>query len=145
MKQLLIKVMVIFVFFTITAGRVESADWKYFGSIALFDCYYDSTSIKNLDGDIIRVCTKWVIKDKKSLDEFIKLMQKEGASIKGYENFEHALYWQELNYTTKQYRIISVTNYAKGGTVLFNTNYPADWMIISPESIIEALSKVLRK
>jgi hypothetical protein len=149
MKSLLGKLGVILIGLLIFGNaEVWGADWKYFNSTDLYECFYYAESMTRYTGimsssskNIVHVWIKLEYTEK-GIDGMVKKFGKE------YENLSNSLQLREIDCSLKKQQILSIKEYSVEGNVL-NTNptksRPTAWKSISRESVGESLYKAVCK
>ena len=118
---------------------VWGADWKQVRSTGGATLYYDTEEITHPSKDIVKFLTKWAYTEKgmKNAKEIFG---------KNYENLSYSIKSYEINCKDKTSRILSITDYNKDGTVISSdSSTNAEWSHISPETVLESLSKMVCK
>jgi hypothetical protein len=150
MKSLLVRSGVALVIGVAIFGYAEvwGADWKYFSSTDLYECFYyagSMTRYTDIAGgpprNIVRVWIKLEYTEK-GIDGMVKKFGKE------YENLSYSLQLWEIHCSLKKQQILSITEYSVEGNVL-NTkptkSRPSSWKSFSRESVGESLYKTVCK
>ena len=118
---------------------VWGADWKQVRSTNSATLYYDTEEITHPTKDIVKVLTKW---------DYTEKGIKNAKEIFGekYENLSYSIKSYEINCKDKTSRILSITDYNKDGTVISSDSKTnPEWSRISPETVLESLSKMVCK
>jgi hypothetical protein len=136
----------VFCFFNATNG--QGADWIYLSEPEDKSCkeYYDVDTITVAPDGIVRVWSKRAYTDSGRTLMLLE-RQKAGMPPGGYENLDALLALNELSCKKKEYRVISVETYERGGRLLDSVTFEdKKWKPISPETPVEALfQKVCNK
>ena len=118
---------------------VWGTDWKQVRSTGSAILYYDTEEITHPSKDIVKVSTKWAYTEKGI---------KNAKEVFGdkYENLSYSIKSYEINCKDKASRILSITDYNKDGTVISSDSKTnPEWSHISPETVLESLSKMVCK
>lgn len=146
MKKLLLQFIVFFGLSLIYVYSIAQGNWEYYGSTKdnYENFYYDKTSISYLTKDTVRVWTKTVVNNEKSILETIKMREKHKLPIKGYDKYKEIKFLTEIKCSTKEYRNITYIQYDTDGIVLdsVGTDNPR-WSFIIPDSEIALLHKTV--
>ncbi len=121
-------------------AEVWGENWKFLlKNKAGDEGYYDADSVTRPSKGIVRVLTKVVFSEKNINREGEKL----GSS---YKDMSHRVILHEMNCMEKKGAFLEVTTYSKKGIVLSSIKpNEVTWVKIPPESIGEALYKILCK
>jgi hypothetical protein len=144
MKSLLVKVGVsLAVIGLAILGHAEAwgADWRFFSSTDLYECFYYEDSMTHPSKYIVRLWIKLEYTEKG-----VAGMVKEFG--KSYEPLSYSLQLWEINCATKKQHISLIKEYSVEGNIL-NTKpakggFPT-WKSISKGSVGESLSKAVCK
>lgn len=122
------------------ANQAWAAEWIYYVSNASGNSYYDKSSIKKVNKNIIGVSTKIILNQdgKTKAFSFLKSINKapNNPDILGFE-----LRLQEIDCINKRSRISSAIFYNKKGNVVFSLpkSVNGEWQKILPKSTSEML------
>jgi hypothetical protein len=113
-------------------------DWKYIEEAYAGKYFYDADSIRPSE-DIVRVWVK-VIYTEKGVNYMVSLL---GGK---YRTLSYAVFLFEYHCGDKKKRVLPIGCYSKDGKVLISTDdQNFNWNLICPDSIDEALYKILCK
>ena len=143
MKSLLGKLGVILLIRVAIFGSAEvwGADWRIYGKpeADIGEFYYDAGSISSSSKNIVSVLLKTVYFEK----EIARKIKELGKS---FENLSYTEDLVEVNCLEKKRRFLKSTSYSKGGDILYSYQpKEAEWSIISPDSMGEALYRTVCK
>jgi hypothetical protein len=121
-------------------AEVWGENWKFvLKNKAGDEGYYDADSVIRPSKGIVRVLTKVVFSEKTINGQVEKL----GSS---YKDMSHRVILQEMNCMEKKGAFLEITTYSKKGAILSSIKpNELTWVKIPPESIGEALYKLLCK
>lgn len=122
-------------------AEVWGADWRFFSSTNLYECFYYEDSMTHPSKYIVRLWIKLEYTEKG-----VAVMVKEFG--KNYEPLSYSLQLWEINCATKKQHVLLNKDYSIEGNIL-NTK-PAKgglptWKSISKGSVGESLSKAICK
>ncbi len=136
-KSLLLALFLIIFFAVIGYG--ETIDYRMFGENNEGIFYYDAQSVIRTSKDIVKV---WIKEG----------FRGPGARIlsrdlgQHYEKLDHSVFQEELNCKDTTSRHLSLTLFAKDGTILYSkTNILEEFEPIDPNSVFEKLYKLVCK
>jgi hypothetical protein len=140
MKSLLVKFGIVLLIGLAIFGYAEvwGADWKLLASDEKSLAYYDAQSIIRPSKNIVKVWVKVDYTEKGVIDYV-------GDLGKKYENLSHEKSLWEINCVEKIFRQLSWIAYDNKGEVIYSSSSPLRWDFIPPESIVEALYKIVCK
>jgi hypothetical protein len=137
MKSLMVKLLGIGLIFSFN-GEVWGADWKYIEEAYAGKYFYDAESIRPSE-DIARVWIK-VIYMEKAVNYMVSLL---GGK---YRTLSYAIFLFEYHCGDKKKCVLPIACYSKDGKVLISADeQDFNWNFICPDSIDEALGKILCK
>lgn len=131
------------VFFFLFTNQILAAEWIYLGSSSNGDMYYDKSSIKEVNKNIIRVWHKTVYNEngKKEALLFLKNIGKVNAISNPYTlSFEVRLL--DFNCDNEQYRVSSFFLYDDKGDSISSIS-DDKWIYIAPDTAYEALKNIV--
>jgi hypothetical protein len=141
MKSLSVKLGVILVVIGLTISsyaELWGADWKYIEETYAGKFFYDAESIRP-SKDIVRVWIK-VLYTEKGVNYMVRLLGEK------YRTLSYAMLLFEYHCGDKKKCILPITCYSKDGKVLISADdQNSNWNFICPDSIDEALYKILCK
>jgi hypothetical protein len=121
----------------------QGANWVYFSEPddRTSKEYYDADNITVTPDNTVRVRSRRVYSDS---GRAMMLMERQKAGMPpgGYENLDALLALNELSCRRKEYRIISVETYERGGRLLDSVTFEdRKWKPVPPETSIGTLFK----
>ncbi len=140
MKSLLVKLRIVLIWLIIF-GYAEAwgADWKYIGKAYQGMYFYDAGSMRRSSEGIVKVWIK-VLYTEEGVNYMVKLLGRK------YETLSYAIILFEYRCGDKVKQIVPIAFYSGDGKVLISAdNRTSDWNSMSPDSIDEALYKILCK
>jgi len=139
MKPLWLAIFLAICFAIIGYEDASAIDYRMFGENDEGVFYYDVESITHTSKDTVKVWIK-------------ETFRGPGAHVlsralgQHYEKLEHSVSQEELNCKDKTSRHLSLTLYAKDGTILYSkTNVVEEFEPIEPNSVLEKLYKAVCK
>jgi hypothetical protein len=133
--QGIICVIVFFLF----ANKAWAADWIYYTSIATVHMYYDKSSIKKVNKNIISVWTKTIFTDN-GKKQYFSFLESIGKAPDNYNILNYQLVLVEIDCINKKYRIYSMSINDEKDSVLASLPKPTDqWIDIPPTTQMETL------
>jgi len=119
-------------------AEVWGADWKYIEETYAGKFFYDGDSIRS-SKDIVRVWIK-VLYTEKGVNYMASLLGEK------YKTLSYAILLFEYHCGDKEKCIVPIVCYSKDGKVLTSADdQNPNWNFISPDSIDEALYKIICK
>lgn len=129
-------------------NKVEGAEWKLFQATSTGNIYYfDSTSIKHLPKDFVRVVVRIIettgfseeelngLKDPKKTKDVIQKAHERSTGE-----------WKqvfEINCSQGMFRISLATSYDRDGNIKDDYEIPSEWLSIPPNSVTNYLRKMI--
>jgi hypothetical protein len=142
MKSLLVKLgvaLVVIGLATLGYGEAWGADWRFFSSTDLYECFYYEDSMTHPSKNILRLWIKLEYTEK-GVNGKVK------ESGKNYEPLSYSLQLWEINCATKKQHVLLNKDYSIEGNIL-NTKPPkagfSGWKSISKGSVGESLFKAV--
>ena len=137
--QGIICVMIFFLF----ANQALAADWKLFASSGGGDMYYDKSSIKKENKNIVRVLTKKIYNERGKLEEF-SFLQKTGKKPGNLYILSHELILFEIDCVNEKIKILSNSIRDKRGHVVPSAPQSyGKWNDIAHKSSDEKLKNIV--
>jgi hypothetical protein len=133
-------------FLVLCYAEVRGADWKYFGSNAVGDSFYDSKSITRPSRNIVRG-SKYISFTEEGKKYFVGTIGKTIEGRKTIQNMSYSIDLWEINCKDKVMSLVSVTLYSKEGKVVGAEDHgksPVGWPIV-PTSLDDLLYKEVCK
>ncbi len=122
-----------------TIGYGEAIDYRMFGENNAGVFYYDAQSVTRTSKDTVKVWIKESFRGPGARTLSRELGQH-------YEKLDHSVLQEELNCKDKTIRHLSLTLFAKDGTILYSkTTILEEFEPIDPNSIFEKLYKIVCK
>ena len=124
------------------ANQAWAADWMLYGIANTGDMYYDQSSIKKVNENIVRVWIKSTYNEKGKIETFslLKDTDKEPASP---DKLNHYILLQEIDCANEKYRTVSIKIYDEKDNMLFSSpeGETDKWNDILPNSVTETLKE----
>jgi hypothetical protein len=131
------------VIFSLFANQAWAADWQLFASSGGGDMYYDKSSIKKVNKDMVRVWTKKIYNEKGKLEEF-SLLKSTGHAPRNIYILSHELILSEIDCVNEKIKISSNSIRDKRGHVVASTpQFYGKWNDIVHKSSDEKLKNVV--
>jgi len=120
-------------------AEVWGEDWKYIGEAYEGKYFYDANRMTRPSKGIVRVWIK-VLYTEKGVNYMVSLL---GGK---YATLSYAIVLFDYHCGDNKKQIVPIGFYSKNGKVLISSdNQTSNWNFISPDSIDEALYKILCK
>ncbi len=133
--QSIICLIILFLF----ANHAWAADWIYLMESTHGTMYYDKTSIKKINKNIIRVWVKRIYNED-GKTEIFSLVKSIGQALDNPDILSHDVSMYELDCVNEKSRFNDSNIYDKKGSVLYSrSNYIGEWNNIIPDSVVETL------
>jgi len=139
MKAKHVHSLICLVIFLLFANQAWAADWIYYAPMSTGHMYYDKSSIKKVNKNIIRVWTKTIFIEngKKQYFSFLKSI---GKAPDNPDMLNYQLVLVEIDCVNKKYRISSLSIYDEKDSILASLPKPSDqWIDIPPNTQMEIL------
>ncbi len=139
MKSLMVRVGVILIGLAIVSyAEVWGADWALLEKIEATKFYYDEKDVTHSPQKIVKV---WIRQTYTDRDKNILI----NLVGRRHENMSYSINSLELVCGAKLTRFLSITHYSENGDLLSLENPPDKWESISPNSMFDALYKMVCK
>ncbi|HZR46536.1 MAG TPA: surface-adhesin E family protein [Candidatus Manganitrophaceae bacterium] len=146
MKKIILWLLFLFLLFPGPYQNAGAAEWTPFVEDQAFKHFYDKQSIAHLKNGIVRVAIKIDPKGKEGRDFLLKVRERIGLSLDGYENYGFSLDVMEIDCPNKRKRILQSDDYNKKGEQLDTVSSPnPKWVEINPDSVHGLYHKVFCK
>jgi len=120
-------------------AEASGMNWKYIGEAYEGKYFYDTNRMRRPSKDTVRVWMR-VLYTQKGVNYMVSLL---GGK---YETLSYAEVLFEYHCGDKKKKIVPIAFYSKDGKVLISADdKTSNWNFISPDSIDEALYKILCK
>jgi hypothetical protein len=131
------------VIFSLFTNQAWAADWKFFASSGGGDMYYDKSSVKKVNKNIIRMWTKKTYNEKGKLEEY-SLLQKTGKAPGNIYILSHELILFEIDCVNEKIKTSSNSIRDKRGHVVASTPQSyGKWNDIARKSNDEKLKNIV--
>ena len=144
MKVKNVQSIICLVIFSLFANQAWAADWIYFDTAAVGDVYYDKSSIKKEDKNIISVWNKDILSEKGKTKYYLILK----GIHKAPQNPSMLSYYKKLmqiDCVNKKIKDISVIFYNEKGKVVYSSpkSESGEWNAILPDTVGEKLIHIV--
>jgi hypothetical protein len=145
MKAKKVQGIVCLVVFLLFANQAWAAEWVLCASPSSgARLYYDKSSIKKADNDIIRVSNKFVYNSKTEKKNAFAALKGINKAPKNPDIMSHDLSVNEIDCVNKKHRLVSVTFYnVKGKAIYSSSKFSKEWNPIAPESFMEKIQNTV--
>jgi len=128
------------VVFLLLTGQALAAGWILYDKSGIGDMYYDKSSIKKVNQNIIRVWDKTLYNENGRKKHFA-FLQAIGKPRAGSDALHYQLVLVELDYLQKKYRVTSSSIYNKQNKIIASLPKEAygGWRDIRPNSVSATL------
>lgn len=129
--------------FSLFDGQALAADWKFFYSSGNGDMYYDKSSIKKINKNVVRVSTKKIYNEKGKLEQF-SLLKEKGKSPGNPYILSHELISFDVDCANKKIKISSRRICDKRGDIVVSASrLQGEWDNIIRKSGDEELKNIV--
>ena len=127
------------VILSLFANQAWAVDWIYYASISTGHMYYDKSSIKKVNKNIISVWTKTIFTEN-GKKQYFSFLESIGKAPENYDILNCQLVSVEIDYVNKKYRVYSMSINDEKGSVLASLPKPTNkWIDIPPNTQMETL------
>lgn len=141
MKSLLGKLGIILVVIGLVIlahAEVWGASWRYINQAYAGMYFYDADRVTRSSEGVVRVWIK-VLYTEKGVNDMVSLLGKK------YETLSYAIALFEYHCGNKEKEIVPIAFYSEDGKLLIPAKQISNWNFMSPDSIDEALYRILCK
>jgi len=133
-KIMNIKSIICLVIFSLCSNQAWAADWVYYMKSTFGDEYYDKSSIKKVNENIIRVWTKTIF-NKDGKKKWFSLLKSINEAPDKLDILNYELMMNEIDCINERGRFTSMTiNYDEKAIVYWGMKSSSKWMKIEPLS-----------
>jgi hypothetical protein len=145
MKVKKVQGIVCLVVFLLFANQAWAAEWVLCASPSSgARLYYDKSSIKKMDKDIIRVSNKFVYNSKSEKKNAFSTLKEINKAPKNPDIMSYDLSVNEIDCANKKHRLISVIFYdIKGKAIYSSSEFSKEWNKIISESFMDKLENTV--
>ena len=143
MKIKSIKIFAVPVIIFLFVNQAWAADWIGFASNNLGDMYYDKSTIKKENKNIINVMIKQIL-SREGKTKYFSFLEGIKKAPENADKLHHALVLQKIDCTNKKFKSSSIAFYGEKEDSLASQQISAaEWNNIMPNTPPEALKNIL--
>jgi hypothetical protein len=144
MKAKNVQGIICLIIFFLFANQAWAADWIYYDTAAVGDMYYDKSSIKKVNENIISVWNKNILsKDAKT--KYFSILEERHKAPPNPSVLSYYTKLMEIDCVNKRIKDISVTFYDEKGKFIYSSpkSESGEWKAIIPNTVGEKLINVV--
>jgi hypothetical protein len=144
MKAKNVQSIICLVIFFLFANQAWAADWIYFDTAAIGDVYYDKSSIKKVNENIISVWNKDILSEK-AKTKYFSILKGIHKAPKNPSMLSYYKKLMQIDCVNRKIKDISVILYNEKGKVIYSSpkSESAEWNDILPDTVGEKLIKIV--
>ena len=146
MKIKKVQSLICLVIFLLFANQAWAANWIYYDTAPVGHMYYDKSSIKKVNKDIIKVWTKTILNENGKAKYFSMLNEKDEVPVNS-DTLSYEVGFFEIDCVNEKIRSSDSTIYDEKGEVIYSSpkGESGKWNDILPISVGERLKNIVCK